>query len=197
MKIFKIGDSKQAMCETCGSLQRATFALRDVPLSDGSGVVKSVLVGVCDQCDNVSLLPHQSTPVVQKQLLSQRKPVESRLPAHMIDILNLAALAVGGSTDFIQSLMKYYIFTLVSDQNAAKTLSRFLSSDLAKGRAEKRLSLKGRRLYDDVDTLKAITDIDNTTDLIKGVILKIHDDLLVKKKPKPLEQLKNIAAAMA
>ena len=68
MKIFKAGDSQKAICEHCGSLENATFKLRDVPFSDGSGLVKNVLVGVCDKCDQVILLPHQSTPALKKQL---------------------------------------------------------------------------------------------------------------------------------
>ena len=68
MKIFKAGDSQKAICEYCRSLQNATFKLRDVPFSDGSGLVKNVLVGVCDKCDQVILLPHQSTPALKKQL---------------------------------------------------------------------------------------------------------------------------------
>ena len=81
MKIFKVGDTQKAVCETCKSIENATFALRDVPFSDGYGVVKNVLVGVCDKCDSVVLVPQQSAPAIKKQLDARRKPVESRVPA--------------------------------------------------------------------------------------------------------------------
>jgi hypothetical protein len=197
MKIFKVGDSQKAICENCLLLENATFKLRDVPFSDGSGVVKNVLVGVCDKCDQVSILPHQSTPVVKKQLEVQRKPVESRLPAHMVDILNLATLELGGSTDFVPHLVKYYIHTLATNEKSAKTIARYLKSDLATGKSEKRLSLKGRQIYSDIEMLKAISHINNTTDLIKSVILKINEDILVKKESKSTRQLKNIMASVA
>lgn len=197
MKIFKVGDSQKAICENCRSLENATFKLRDVPFSDGSGLVKNVLVGVCDKCDQVSILPHQSTPVVKRQLEAQRKPIESRLPAHMVDILNLATLELGGSTDFVQNLMKFYIHKLASDEKSAKTIARFLESELATGKAEKRLSLKGRQIYADIEILKTTSRISNTTDLIKSVILKINDDVLVKKEPKSSRQLKDIMASVA
>lgn len=196
MKIFKVGDSQKAICENCRSLENATFKLRDVPFSDGSGLVKNVLVGVCDKCDQVSILPHQSTPVVKKQLEAQRKPVESRLPAHMVDILNLATLELGGSTDFVPNLVKYYIHTLATNERSAKKIANFLKSDLAMGKAEKRLSLKGRQIYADIETLKTISRISNTTDLLKSVILKINDDVLVKKEPKSTRQLKDIMASV-
>lgn len=197
MKIFKVGDSQKAICENCRSLESATFALRDVPFSDGSGVVKNVLAGVCDKCDGVSILPHQSTPVVKKQLETQRRPIESRLPAHMLDILNLASAEIGGSVDFVPHLMKFYIHSLAADEKAASKIAVFLASELAAGKAEKRLSLKGRKIYDDVDTLKITAHINNTTDLIKSIILKINEDVLVKKRPRPMQQLRNIAAAVA
>jgi len=197
MKIFKVGESQKAACEKCQSFENSTFKLRDVPFSDGSGMVKNVLVGVCDKCDGVNILPHQSTPVVKRQLEVQRKPIESRLPAHMIDILNLASLEVGGSTDFVPNLMKYYIHALVSNEKSAQTISRYLTSELAGGKAEKRLSLKGRKIVDEIDSLKLISHISNTTDLMKSIILKINDDLLVKRKAKPIEQLKSILAAVA
>lgn len=197
MKIFKVGDSQQTICEHCHSLETATFALRNVPFSDGSGIVKNVLVGVCNQCDQVSILPHQSAPVVNKQLEAQRKPIETRLPAHMIDILNLAAVEIGGSTDFVPNLVKYYIHTLANDKTTAKKIDQFLKSGLAKGKAEKRLSLKGRKIYSDIEELKITSRINNTTELIKSVILKINEDILVKKETKSTRYLKDIMASVS
>ena len=73
MKIFKLGDSIKAPCEKCNGFENATFKLRNVPLSDGSGIVKDVLVGVCNKCDRVSILPHQSVSLVKRQLEGQDK----------------------------------------------------------------------------------------------------------------------------
>ncbi|MCK0154929.1 hypothetical protein MWU49_14530 [Alcanivorax sp. S6407] len=196
MKIFKVGDTQKAICSHCQSLQTATYQLRDVPFSDGSGIVKNVLVGVCNQCDQVALLPHQSTPAVRRELDTARKPVESRIPAHMLDILSLASYELGGSTDFIPTLMKYYIHRLAADQNAAGKITSLLGSDLAKGKADKRLSLKGRKISEEVELLKVRAHISNTTDLIKGVILKINDDILVKKRAQPTNALKSFVASI-
>ena len=197
MKIFKVGESQKAACEQCKAFENATFKLRNVPLNDGSGIVKNVLVGVCDKCDSVNILPHQSTPLVKRQLESQRKPIESRLPAHMIDILNLATLEIGGSTDFVPNLMKYYVHSLVANEKSAQSIAGYLKSDLAKGKADKRLSLKGKIIVDQLNSLKLTSHIANTTDLLKGIILKINDDVLVKRKVKPIEDLRNIMAAVA
>lgn len=197
MKIFKVGDSKKAICEHCGTLQLATFKLRDVPLSDGSSVVKNVLAGVCDHCDHVCLLPHQSTPAVKAQLDAQRKAIESRLPAHMLDILNLAAFELGGTIDFVPGLMKYYIHKLANDPVKARRLPALLKSEVAQGRADKRLSLKGRQIKADIEKLRKTAHLDNTTDLVKSVILLINEDVLVKKQPASVAELKGIFAAVA
>ena len=82
MKILKVGDTTKVACNSCQSFQNTTFKLRDTPFSDGSGVVKNVLVGVCNKCDSVVVLPHQSTPAVKNKIEVQRKTLESRVPAH-------------------------------------------------------------------------------------------------------------------
>lgn len=197
MKILKVGDTKKTACGTCKSFQDVTFQLRDTPFNDGSGIVKNVLVGVCDACDSVVLLPHQSTPAVKKQLEKQRKSLETRVPAHMIDILNLASDKLGGGAEFVPNIIKYYIHALSNNEICSNNISRYLKSDLAKGVAQKRISLKGRHLEEEVILLKEIIKVENTTDLLKIVVLKINDDVLVNEIQKPMVQLKNIMAATA
>lgn len=194
MKILKVGDTKKAICTQCQSLQKVIFQLRDVPFSDNSGVVKNVLAGICDNCDSVAVLPHQSTPAVKKQLAVQRKSLESRVPAHMIDILNLASDTLGGGTEFAPSIMKFYIHSLANNDISAKDISNYLETDLAKGKAQKRISIKGRYLSEELSHLKEITQIKTTSSLIKSIILKINDDLLVHKREYPITQLKNLLA---
>jgi len=74
-------------------------------------------------------------------------------------------------------------------------ISRYLETDLAKGEAQKRISIKGRHLEQELLILKEITEIKNTTDLVKSIVLKINDDVLVNEKPRTINQLKNIMAA--
>ena len=197
MKVYKVGDSQTVICEHCGALERATFKLRDVPFSNASGIVKNVLVGVCDCCDQVCVIPHQSTPAIRKQLDCQRKAVESRLPAHMLDILGLAASELGADTDFVPTLVKYYIHLLATHPEGANQIGELLKSELASGKADKRLSLKGRRVAEELEAVKATTRIKTTTELIKAIVLKINDDILLNKRAKPLAELKNVIAAIA
>lgn len=196
MDILKIGDQEKAACEKCAAFVTVTYKLRDVPFSDGSGMVRQVLVGVCKKCDQVCVLPQQSVPAVKRALEKQRRPIESRVPAHMVDILNLASAEVGCGTDFVPYLIKYYVHALASRQMSAERLPRYLTSDLAKGKAVKRISLKGQHVVEEVGELKSLTHIESTSDLIRGVILKINDDIVQNKKSKPLNDLRGIAAAV-
>ena len=195
MKILKVGDTKKAACNNCKSFQDVTFKLRDAPFSDGTGIVKNVLVGVCNTCDSIAVLPHQSTPAVKKQLEVQRKSLESRVPAHMIDILNLVSEELGGGIEYVPNIMKFYIHSLSNNSISPTNISRYLKTDLAEGVAQKRISIKGRHLDEELKHLKLVTKIESTTDLIKSVVLKINDDVLVNKKPRTISQLKNVMAA--
>ncbi len=196
MNILKVGDREQAACTRCKAFVDVTYQLRDVPFSDGGGLVNQVLVGVCEQCDQVCVLPQQSTPAVKRALEKQRKPLESRVPAHMVDILNLASARVGCGTEFVPYLIKYYVHALASQQIPPKRLQQYLASDLAKGKSAKRISPKGQHIADEVGELKALTHIQSPSDLIRGVILKINDDIIQHKRAKPLNELRDIAAVV-
>ncbi len=195
MKIVKSEDKSTAACKSCKKLVDVTYRLRDVPLSDGSDIVKDVLVGVCDICGDVCILPHQSVPKVSKTMEQQRKPIDSRVPAHMLDILNLASAEVGGGSDFVPNLLKYYLHALAVNEISPARLTRYLASDLASGKSQKRISLKGRRISEDIAKVKKLTNLSSTSDIVKSVILKINDDILQKKNKRPIKMLRSIAAA--
>ena len=195
MNIIKVGDTARAACDTCKKFVGVTYGLRDVPLSDGVGTVKDVIAGVCDQCDSVCVLPHQSVPAVAETISRARKPVEGRVPAHMIDILRMASVAVGGGSEFVPQLVKYYIHRMAQEDISTAQVARLLRTELASGRAQKRLSLKGRRVFDDVELVKSRTHLKTTSDILKGAILKINVDILQKKNKKSIKTLEDIAAA--
>ncbi|MFJ4456720.1 hypothetical protein ACIP1G_22895 [Pseudomonas sp. NPDC089392] len=64
MKVLSETDTGKALCEYCQAVVSTHYVRRDVPFSDGQGVVENVLVGVCDRCDAVIAIPSQSTPVI-------------------------------------------------------------------------------------------------------------------------------------
>ena len=197
MKIFKVGDSQKAICESCQSVENATFRLRDVPFSDGSGTVKNVLVGVCDKCDEVILTPQQSVTAINKQLRAIRKPIESKVPAHFVDMLNSACAELGAKPDFSNALIKYYVHMLSHEAMPTDELKTYLKSNLAVGKSDKRISLKSSILRDELATLRSKAHIKSTSGVIKAVVLKIHDDIHVHPQPNLINQLKGVVAAVS
>jgi len=195
MNLVKVGDTSKALCNKCKSLVIISYQLRNVPFSDGSGIVKNVMSGVCQQCDSVTTMPHQSTPAIKRQLTKQSKGLDGRVPAHMIDILNNASYILGGTTELVPYMLKYYIHVLSKNHISPKGIKRFLNTDLATGISQKRISLKGRYIASEAEQLKKLTDIKATTDLLKSVVLKINDDILIHKRKKPMNDLKHLFAA--
>ncbi len=197
MKIYKVGDTSKAVCHTCKAAKPTTFKLRNIPFSDGEGLVKNVIAGVCDICNEVVSTPPQSTPSIKKAIEKKRKPVEARVPAHMIDILNCASYEISGSVDFVPGILKFYIHKMSSNDKVVSPckLERFLGSELANGKKVKRISIKGGKIVKDIDALKGLTKIESTTDIIKSVVLKVNNDILTKKKKRVINQLKDLAAS--
>lgn len=72
----------------------------------------------------------------------------------MLDMLNSASMALGGSTDFSNVLIKYYLHNLSYEKTSVKDLIKYLERDLAKGVAQKHISLKGRLVSKKIDKLK-------------------------------------------
>ena len=64
--MYTIGDKSKAICENCKSVVPTTFSVRDVHFSDWSAVAESILVAVCDHCDDVVAIPAQSTPSLRE-----------------------------------------------------------------------------------------------------------------------------------
>jgi len=197
MKIVKDGDKGKAVCQTCG-LTQTTYRLRDVPFSDNSGVVKNILAGVCDKCDSVAAIPSQCTPKIKSTYNETKRSAEYRVPAHFIDILSLAASKIDYEMGDVLSkpLLLYYVHKINAGVISGSKLKELLSSDLAIAPSTKMLSLKiTQRTERELSYVVEKTGLHNNTDVVKGIILKIYEDIVEPKTPKHLKELKSIAAA--
>lgn len=197
MKIIKEGDSGKGICDSCG-LVNTTYLLRDLDFSDNRGTVRNVLAGVCNKCNKVINVPSQSIPQIKSEYNKQSKSFETRVPAHFIDILNLAVKKIDIDLDenFIKHLIFYYLHGLNSGKFKAKKLSNFLDSDVAKAKASKRFSIKiNEKAEKELDNVINISGLNKKSDVMKGIILQINEDIVQTKKPKYLDELKTIASA--
>ncbi|WP_440905323.1 hypothetical protein ACMZOO_03025 [Catenovulum sp. SX2] len=197
MKIFKVGDTQKTICECCQSLENATFQLRDVPFSDGNGMAKNVLVGVCNKCNQVIVIPQQSAPTINKQMRANRKPIEVRVPAHFVDIMNSACAELGAKPEDSAALVKYYVSMLARDAIPIEGLKTYLKSDLAVGKSDKRISFKSAVIQQELTTLQTKAHIRSRSDTYKAVVLKIHDDVQIHPQPDLISQLKGVVAAVS
>ena len=66
MAHYKLGDKSKAVCEACESVVNTTFVIRDVPFDDGIGIAKSILVAVCDSCNDIVAIPSNSVDLLVK-----------------------------------------------------------------------------------------------------------------------------------
>lgn len=72
MKQLEEGSKSKSVCDNCRKLVDTTMKFRNVPFSDGSGQVESILAGVCDSCDRVVSVPHQSTGAIKNAIEEQK-----------------------------------------------------------------------------------------------------------------------------
>jgi len=72
MQLHYEGERGQAVCEKDG-LSPMTYEYRDVPFSDGVGIAKNILVGVCDKCREVVAIPPQSTHPIKTARAADRQ----------------------------------------------------------------------------------------------------------------------------
>jgi hypothetical protein len=192
MKIFHEGHVERAVCDKDG-LVTATFRYRDVPFSDGSGLVRDLLVGVCDVCDEVILSPPQSIPAISAARKRATRSVEANLPASYVDALDAAAsrVDVQANTEFRKRLLMFYLHRYARGDEAIPELVELAEPSLylpATG-PRKRLSFKlSERASEKLDFLLTETGLP-TTELLKALIGKIAIDVVKPAKPVRLAEL--------
>lgn len=201
MKLYVAGDKSKALCDVDG-LVGTTFAYRDVPFDDGSGVVHDILVGVCDECGKVVSIPPQSTPAIKAARDRSDVPLEAMLPAAYLDALSLACYRIDPNTspDFRKRLLMFYVHEFATDRAKSaqiaclfqETLQLFAGSEQAAKR--KRLSMKiSPRISSEFDDLVRSAKL-SKTDVIKSMIGQIRKDIVEPKRPKQLKALQALAA---
>ncbi|MEC7278154.1 MAG: hypothetical protein VXV96_17665 [Bdellovibrionota bacterium] len=198
MKIYKEGDKSKGICKSCNSLVSTTFKTATVELSSGKGTVDNILAGVCDDCDHVVSVPHQSMPKIKETISAKKKSIEARMPRHLLDVLSLASdqFELGSSDTLVPSLVRYYI-GIADDKERIKEIRKLSESEFAKGKLSEgnRLSFKmNEPLYKKFEELRKKTNLTKTK-LLKGLILQINEEILQKPKKKKLEEVEKVMLA--
>lgn len=206
MKILFEGDTDQALCEHCQALVAMHYTRRDVPFSDGQGVARDILVGVCDGCDTVVAIPPQSTPGIREARKQQLKSIEARLPAVYLDVLDAAMHAVSSEAGahLRKLFLAHYFQWLVQArqgeglQPAHESFMRALETQrsqrgLPASAATRRLSMKvNPHMAEDFLALLRQTHM-SQTELLKAVIARIQADVLEARDPQVIDALQRLA----
>lgn len=201
MKLLREGDQERAACFHCGEITPTTYQRRDVPFSDGSGVVPNILVGTCDVCDAVIAIPPQSTPAISVARKEQARPIEAQLPALCVDTLDLAANAFtpSSSTDFRKILVTYFVHRAAQDPRGGEKLlaahrKAAIEFPEQRGAPRRRLSMKVSPQIDaELRALMAATAL-SVTETLKSLVFEIHADVLDKPRPALMKALRDLAA---
>lgn len=199
MKLYRAGEKISVICTDCGLLREATFAYRDVHFSDGSGVVRNILVAVCDECGTIVATPAQSTPAIKAARETAVKPIEVSLPAPFVEALDLAAFRIDpeATTEFRKRLLAYYIHRAAESDQTAESLAERIArgSERFDARAPKRrLSFKVTpRLSGEIDKIIEKSNL-TKSDLIKSLVMQIDEDILQPKLPHNMKELRRLAA---
>ena len=193
-KIFREGDKGIAMCESCASKVTTTYLRREVPLNDDSDVVKDVMVGVCDQCDDIVMMPHQSVPRVKQVIAKKRKPLEARVPSHIKDMLLMVNYELEQTKGFEQFVVLYYLNRWATCGVPMTRLRRYRRNELFHGKANSRLSFKFRGIDRILERIhEASGELNSTTELLKAIIFTAYDDAVENPHSRAASQLKAIA----
>ncbi|CAA7617203.1 conserved hypothetical protein [Magnetospirillum sp. LM-5] len=199
-RLYSPGESGRAICDQCGIVS-TTYQYRDVPFSDGRGLVKDILVGVCNCCGAVVAIPPQSTPAIKAQREKSEKPIEAVLPAIYVDALDLACYKIDSksSAEFRKKLVVYYIHTMAGRVDEAAQLAEVIRTAPAQfspsaDKKTKRISFKVTESTDAEMRVVMNASHLNRTDVLKSLVLKINRDIIQPKSPKNLRELKLLAA---
>src|SRR4051812_22752801 len=110
MKLWKEGDRSKGVCERCKRLVTTRFERRTVNLERPKATVHDVLVAVCDSCEEVVAVPHQSSLRLQEVRRQEVPRFEVRVPLVLNDALRLiASVHSARPEDFESSLIRYYL----------------------------------------------------------------------------------------
>lgn len=204
MKVHFEGEKGRAICDKDG-LTTMSYTYRDVPFSDGLGMAKGILVGVCDKCGEVIAVPPQSTPAIKAARDAATVPIEASLPGIYLEVLNLACYRINPQMsavrkDVHKQLLTYYVHILSENEKRAKRLSDsvkkndLLSQSSAAGKIKKRLSMKvSEATSARMEHLKSQSNV-TTTELLKSVIAEIDKDIVRPDKPAHLKSLQMMLA---
>ncbi|MFQ5791110.1 MAG: hypothetical protein ACE5JI_11625 [Acidobacteriota bacterium] len=180
MRILREGERGEAICRKCLARLPIRYEYRTVPLEESEVEVDNVLVGVCLSCDEVATIPAQSTPRLKEARERKLDPYNFRVPRHLDDVLVLIADRFSASpSSFWPIMLRFYLRELQENEEFARRIRVLARTELAKGRAEARLSIRlSEELLQAAWERAREAGIRTRTEMVKGLIVAAKEDIL-------------------
>jgi len=198
MKILREGDRGYALAPQRGRVD-VVFEYRTVQLEKSNATVKSILVGVDAQTGEILTIPAQSTPRLKAARDAKKGKVMSvRMPRELDDVLHLVAQHYRAAPEQLSpAVIRYYLRLASTNVSLARRLGKLSKSRLAKGKLQESLRLRvPRELHDWVLLTTAATEGVNQSDLVRGAIVAVKEDVLEGRARKRTRELGAIAQAV-
>jgi hypothetical protein len=195
--LSKEGNRGQAICRHCKDWVTTHDRVRTY-IEGGTLEVPGVLVGVCDRCDNIITIPHQSTPRIREvRVPLKEEQLEARIPTHLEDVIYLLARAFAAPVQaFRPAVLRYYLAELMRDPALAGRVRELAASDLADAPARARVSLRvPAELLEDARAAARAAGIAKDSDLVRGLLLAAKEDVLDGRHPERIQRLSGAAQA--
>jgi hypothetical protein len=186
MQIWREGDRSEAICHGCRKRVETRFEVRTVRLPESGIDVPDVLAAACMECGETAAIPAQSSPRL-KEARERRKAeeLEARIPTHLDDVVHLLADHYAAAVaSFRPSLLRFYLREVAGDDVFAARVKALSATELARGRARSRVSLRApEELLRSARERARAAGIDSDADLIRGILLAAKEDVLEGRAP--------------
>ncbi len=201
-QLYQDGGKGRAICPSCAEVRSLTWKRVDVPFSDGEGLARNILAGVCDTCGNVIAIPAQSTPAIRAARRAAPKSLEANVPGIFADMLDLVASRIDetASPDLKRSLIALGAHELVSGKEGARKLGLlYKAAKLAfpekRGVPRRRISFKvSPRTMENLRKLARDADI-TQTEVITSLAYGFKHDVIDRKDARRIKMLQALAVA--
>lgn len=198
MKILREGDRGYALSPERGRVQ-VEYRYQQFKLEEANVTVDNVLLGVDVETGAVLTIPAQSSPKLKAAREAKKEKVLSvRMPRELNDVLNLIAEYYHTEPEqFSPAVIRYYLASASQNAGLTRRLGKLSKDRLACGKLEENLRLRVHRdLHDWVYHTASSTEGVNQSDLIRGAIVAVKQDVLEGRAKKRRRELEAIAQAV-
>lgn len=143
--------------------------------------VPGVLVDVCDICDEVVTIPHQSTARLRDARAGRKdETLEARIPTHLEDIIHLIADRYEAPVQtFRPGLLRFYLRELARDAEFARRVRDLANSEPAQAPARARISLRApAALLAEARQQARDAGMRTDAEMLRGILLAAKEDVL-------------------